>query len=58
MFENRFNHERFECDNVRDIETIEGVEYLKVRKPNTHRQLLIRKDSLKKIDKQSKRLVS
>lgn len=48
-FENRFNRERFECDNVRDVEVIDGVEYLKVRKPNTTRQFLIRKDSLEKV---------
>ncbi len=48
-FENRFNRERFECDNVRDVEVIDGVEYLKVRKPNTQRQFLIRKDSLEKV---------
>jgi hypothetical protein len=48
-FENRFNRERFECDNVRDVEVIDGVEYLKVRKPNTQRQFLIRKDILEKV---------
>jgi hypothetical protein len=48
-FENRFNRERFECDNVRDVEVIDGVEYLRVRKPNTVRQLLMRKDTLEKV---------
>lgn len=48
-FENKFNRERFECDNVRDIEVIDGIEYLRVRKPNTARQLLIRRDTLEKI---------
>ena len=51
-FENKFNRERFECDNVRDVEVIDGVDYLKVRKPNTARQLLIRKDILIKIKEQ------
>lgn len=48
-FENRFNRERFECDNVRDVEVIDGVEYLKVRKPNTQRIVLMRKDTLEKV---------
>ena len=48
-FQNRFNRERVECDNVRDVEVIDGVEYLRVRKPNTARQFLMRKDSLEKI---------
>ena len=48
-FQNRLNRERVECDNVRDVEVIDGVEYLRVRKPNTARQFLMRKDSLEKI---------
>lgn len=48
-FENKWNRERFECDNVRAVEVIDGVEYLQVRKPNTARQFLMRKDSLQKI---------
>lgn len=48
-FENRFNRDRFECDNVRDVKVIDGVEYLKVRKPNTQRSFLIRKDTLEKV---------
>ena len=49
LFESKLNRERFECDNVRDVEVIDGVEYLRVRKPNTQRQFLIRKDSLEKV---------
>lgn len=48
-FENKWNRERFECDNVRAVEVIDGVEYLQVRKPNTARPLLVRKDSLEKV---------
>lgn len=48
-FENRFNRDRFECDNVRDVEVIDGVEYLRVRKPNTQRSFLMRKDTLEKV---------
>lgn len=52
-FENKLNRDRFECDNVRDIEVIEGVEYLKVRKPGSQRIFLIRKDSLIKVSKKA-----
>jgi len=48
-FESKLNRERFECDNIRDVELIDGIEYLKVRKPSTTRQLLIRKDILIKV---------
>lgn len=48
-FENKWNRERFECDNVRAVEVIDGVEYLQVRKPNAARPLLVRKDSLAKV---------
>jgi len=47
--ESKLNRERFECDNVRDVEVIDGIEYLKVRRPNTARQFLFRKDTLEKI---------
>lgn len=48
-FENIFNHERFRCNDVRDIQIIDGVEYLKVNKIGNERVLLMRKDSLKKV---------
>jgi hypothetical protein len=48
-FESKLNRDRFECDNVRDVEVIDGVEYLKVRRPNTARQFLFRKDTLEKV---------
>jgi len=47
--ESKLNRDRFECDNVRDVEVIDGVEYLKVRRPNTARQFLFRKDTLEKV---------
>jgi len=48
-FESKLNRDRYECDNVRDVEVIDGIEYLRVRKPNTQRQFLFRKDSLEKV---------
>ena len=49
IFENKWNREQFECDNIRAVQLIDGIEYLQVRKLNTSRQCLIRKDSLEKI---------
>jgi len=49
LFESKLNRDRYECDNVRDVEVIDDIEYLRVRKPNTQRQFLIRKDSLEKV---------
>lgn len=48
-FENIFNHERFKCNDVRDVQIIDGVEYLKVNRLGNDRILLMRKDSLKKV---------
>jgi len=48
-FENVLNKEKFYCTNVKDIMTIEGIEYLRVFKMNTQRDCLIKKDSLRKI---------
>jgi hypothetical protein len=45
---NRMNNERFVCDNVRNIEVIDGVEYLIVRRPNEQRTFKMRKDVLEK----------
>jgi hypothetical protein len=54
-FENIFNHEKFCCNNVRDVEVIDGVEYLKVRRYGHERTVLMKKDSLKKLDEQKKK---
>ena len=51
MFENIFNHDRFACANPRDIEIIEGVQYLRVHLPSNNRMMLMRKDALKKVEK-------
>jgi len=48
-FKNRMNNERFVCDDVRTVEVIDGVEYLVVRRPETDRKFLMRKDALEKI---------
>ena len=48
-FKNRFNNERFVCDDVRTIENIDGVEYLMVHRLNESRIFKMRKDALEKV---------
>jgi hypothetical protein len=49
MFKNRMNGERFVCDDVRLVETIDGIEYLVVHRPNEQRVFKMRKEALEKI---------
>jgi len=46
---NRLNGERFVCEDPRFIETIEGVEYLVVHRPNETRVFKMRRDALEKV---------
>jgi hypothetical protein len=48
FFKNRFNGERFVCEDVRAVETIDGVEYLLVHRPNEQRVFKMRRDALEK----------
>jgi hypothetical protein len=48
FFKNRLNGERFVCEDVRAVETIDGVEYLIVHRPNEHRVFKMRRDALVK----------
>lgn len=50
-FENIWNKEKFECAvfDLKNPEVIEGVEYLRVMKPENKRIMLMRKDALKKV---------
>ena len=43
------NNDVFVCDDVRVTDTIDGVEYLLVHRPNEHRMFKMRKDALEKI---------
>lgn len=54
IFENRVSHERVICDNVQQVQTIDGVEFLQVRRQNEQRHFLMRKDSLQKIVEKKK----
>jgi hypothetical protein len=48
LFKNKLNNERFVCDDVRVTETIDGVEYIIVHRPNEHRHFKMRRDVLEK----------
>jgi hypothetical protein len=50
LFKNRFNNEQFVCDDIRMTETIDGVEYIIVHRPNELRPLKMRRDALEKIN--------
>ena len=57
MFKNRFNGERFVCEDHRAVEVIDGVEYLTVHRPNEHRVFKMRRDALEKINSPTKQRV-
>ena len=43
FFENIMNKEKFYCTNTKDIRVIDGVEYLRVFRYGTQRDILIKK---------------
>ena len=45
---NPVNSEEWICEDYNDTRCIDGVEYVKVRKPIMQRTLLMRKDALRK----------
>ena len=48
-FKNRMNGERFVCEDVRQVEVIDGVEYIVVHRPNETRMFKMRKDALERV---------
>jgi hypothetical protein len=48
-FENVRNGEKFYCKNIKDIQKIDGTEYLRVFRQGTQRDCLVKKDILRKI---------
>jgi hypothetical protein len=46
---NMLNGERFVCDDFRQVEVIDGVEFLYVRRLNEQRVLKMRKDILERV---------
>lgn len=49
-FKNRLNNERVVCEDSRQTQNIDGVEYLLVHRPDNQRQFLMRKDVLEKVN--------
>lgn len=47
--ENMRNKEKFFCKNLKDIQKIDGVDYLRVFRIGTQRECLVKLDSLRKI---------
>ena len=48
-FKNRLNSDKVICEDTRQVQTIDGVEYLIVHKVDNKRPFLMRKDALEKI---------
>ena len=48
-FKNKFNGERVVCKDVKEIQVIDGIEYLFVSKTIQDRKFLMRKDALEKV---------
>jgi hypothetical protein len=48
-FKNRFNGETVVCKDLREVQVIDGVEYLLVSKTAQDRKFLMRKDALEKV---------
>ena len=45
---NPLNSEEWFCKDYTDVKTIDGIDYIKVYKPEQPRVLLMRKDALRK----------
>lgn len=43
------NKEKFYCKNTKDIHMIDGVEYMKVFRLGTQREVLVKKETLTKV---------
>lgn len=51
VFENLFTKEKVLCDDPKNIQTIDGIEYLLVHREFNPRRFLINRNSLQKLDK-------
>jgi hypothetical protein len=49
ILENVRNKEKFSCKDLKDIQTIEGIDYLRVVRQGTSHECLIKKDLLKQV---------
>ena len=50
-FKNKLNSELFVCEDIRNVQVIDSVEYLVVHKQDSVRPFLMRKDALEKVEK-------
>ena len=50
-FKNRLNSEIVICDNTKNVQIIDGVEYLLVHRANQTRVFLMRRDALELVNK-------
>ena len=48
-YQNKLNGEQVICEDTRNVEVIDGVEYLLVHRPGNARNFLMRKEVLQKI---------
>jgi penicillin-binding protein-related factor A (putative recombinase) len=53
-FENRVSHERVICDDIKNVQLIDGIEFLLVHRQGQQRIFLMRKDSLEKVAEKRK----
>ena len=49
ILKNKITGEQFICDNINDVQYIDDIEYLLVRRFGVDRVLLMRKDSLEPV---------
>lgn len=49
MFKNRMNGEKVICEDIRNVQVIDGVEYIFVRRAGQDRTHLMRREALEKI---------
>lgn len=49
-FENIYNKEQFYSSGKKEVRLIDGIEYLKLYKKDTKREVLVRKDFLKRVN--------
>jgi len=52
LFENKITLERLICDNIRIVRTLDGHEFLSVRRLDEDRKFLMRRDSLREVNSQ------
>lgn len=50
IYENIYNKERFVSLEKLDIKSIDGVDYVKVKREGSQQQVLVRRDFLKKVN--------